>query len=141
MVFELTTAENCRLGGGGRYDELARLLGAGIDVPAVGFTYYADELLKRAIFDEQGNTQAITIVVPPGTDVAGVRWSQILRKQGYKVEVVPKHAVFAATNRRAPLPSSAPIVLSALSGGLIEWNGKTYSTTAADNLVADMEKI
>lgn len=41
IVFELR-ADDRQVGGGGRYDELVRLLGAPVDVPAVGFALYAD---------------------------------------------------------------------------------------------------
>lgn len=41
IVFELR-ADDRQVGGGGRYDELVRLLGAPVDVPAVGFALYAE---------------------------------------------------------------------------------------------------
>jgi histidyl-tRNA synthetase len=46
IVFELRSSTDVHLGGGGRYDELARLIGSNTDVPAVGFAYYADEMLS-----------------------------------------------------------------------------------------------
>lgn len=44
IVFELRGGGK-HLGGGGRYDELARLLGSPEPVAAVGFAYYVDEIL------------------------------------------------------------------------------------------------
>lgn len=44
LVFELHGGGQ-HTGGGGRYDELARLLGAAKPVPAVGFAYYVDDVL------------------------------------------------------------------------------------------------
>lgn len=48
IVFEYRTASpegDLLLGGGGRYDELVRLLGARRDIPAVGFMCYVDHIL------------------------------------------------------------------------------------------------
>ncbi len=48
IVFEYRTEspeDNLLLGGGGRYDELVRLLGAQRDIPAVGFMFYVDHIL------------------------------------------------------------------------------------------------
>ncbi|MBC8099559.1 MAG: ATP phosphoribosyltransferase regulatory subunit [Armatimonadetes bacterium] len=44
MVFELRTAEGDSLAGGGRYDDLTRLLGSQLGTPAVGFAYYVDTI-------------------------------------------------------------------------------------------------
>jgi ATP phosphoribosyltransferase regulatory subunit len=49
IVFEYRTpveAGHKLLGGGGRYDELVRLLGAARDVPAVGFMIYVDHVMQ-----------------------------------------------------------------------------------------------
>ncbi|PJF24313.1 MAG: ATP phosphoribosyltransferase regulatory subunit, partial [Phototrophicales bacterium] len=46
IVFELKAADDRHLGGGGRYDELVRLVGGSQDTPAVGFVYYADMLME-----------------------------------------------------------------------------------------------
>src|SRR5690606_7199665 len=124
-VFELATADNCRLGGGGRYDELARLLGAESDVPAVGFTYYADELLKRIPLERPGRTKAITVVVSADAEIASVRWSQTLRQQGYEVRVALDKS------------DSAGLVLTVQADGSIEWDGTIYPT--AEDLIAHME--
>lgn len=40
------------LGGGGRYDELIRLLGAARDVPAVGFVIYLDGVLRSQVTND-----------------------------------------------------------------------------------------
>ncbi len=42
LVFELRAADGRIVGGGGRYDDLTRLVGGSRAVPAVGFAYYAD---------------------------------------------------------------------------------------------------
>lgn len=50
-IFEVYSANDQHIAGGGRYDEFARLIGAPIEVPAVGFVYYIDALLT-AIRDQ-----------------------------------------------------------------------------------------
>jgi len=45
MIFELYSTDGRHLAGGGRYDDFARLLGAQVDIPAVGFVYYLDQLM------------------------------------------------------------------------------------------------
>lgn len=45
IVFELRSGDRL-LGGGGRYDELVRLLGASVDIPAVGFALYLDTIAE-----------------------------------------------------------------------------------------------
>ncbi|MDX2138410.1 MAG: ATP phosphoribosyltransferase regulatory subunit [Chloroflexota bacterium] len=45
MIFELYGTDGRHLAGGGRYDDFARLLGAPVDIPAVGFVYYLDQLM------------------------------------------------------------------------------------------------
>ena len=46
VVFSVHSAEGQKLAGGGRYDELAGLLGSSQPIPAVGFAYYAETLLN-----------------------------------------------------------------------------------------------
>jgi histidyl-tRNA synthetase len=47
LVFELRLGDNpVIVCGGGRYDELTRIIGGKRDVPAVGFAYYVDPLLQ-----------------------------------------------------------------------------------------------
>jgi ATP phosphoribosyltransferase regulatory subunit HisZ len=126
IVFELRAADQRRLGGGGRYDELARLLGAEHDVPAVGFTYYADELLALLPPAAEESARVLTLVVPPESEIDGVRWSQALRQRGYDVTV-----------SRAAEDQSAALVQS---DGRLLWAGSLYSLDAIDQFVASLER-
>ncbi len=47
MIFDIRDKQGLLLGGGGRYDELTRLVGGDQEVPAVGFAYYADTLAQH----------------------------------------------------------------------------------------------
>lgn len=49
LVFEVRAPDDTLLCGGGRYDDLARLLGSPVSVPAVGFACYAEAAAARMI--------------------------------------------------------------------------------------------
>ena len=95
IVFEIRHPNlGTALGGGGRYDGLARALGAPLGVPALGFAYSLDGLL--AALDEHGswgqerNTEPGTVLVVAPTDEAykhGLRLARELRHGGTPVEI------------------------------------------------------
>lgn len=125
IVFELR-AQNQELGGGGRYDELAHLLGAEHNIPAVGFTYYADQLF--ALLPPQPDLQprTITIVVTPDAEIEGVRWSQALRQSGYAVEITTSSNV-------------GDNLVNVTAMGTLNASGKVYTFDTLDQFIADME--
>lgn len=59
IVFELYDATGEQVGGGGRYDDLLRVLGAAQDTPAVGFAYRLDRILAEM------RRQDLISVAPP----------------------------------------------------------------------------
>jgi histidyl-tRNA synthetase len=59
IVFELYDATGEQIGGGGRYDDLLRVLGATQDTPAVGFAYRLDRILAEM------RRQDLISVAPP----------------------------------------------------------------------------
>lgn len=83
IVFELTTPEGIDLGGGGRYDELTRLLG-GKTTPAVGFAYYLDNLTP--LVEQDATQEPCTLVLNATQDtLMAVQWAQALRFNGVHV--------------------------------------------------------
>ncbi len=86
MVFEVVTRKGDLLAGGGRYDDLAQLLGAPSPVPAVGFVYEMDAV--TAALGE--NTRAFPGVSITGPDSNTINWSQALRAAGIPVSVLPE---------------------------------------------------
>ncbi len=125
IVFELHGANNSRLGGGGRYDELAHLLGAEHDIPAFGFTYYADALLSQMPPAPEPPQRALHIGVRPESESAAARWSQALRERGCAVTV------------SAASPANQGLNVEA--DGSLKWNGQTYSLDSIDQLIASLE--
>lgn len=85
LVFELHGGGQ-HLGGGGRYDELARLLGSTDPVPAVGFAYYVDEILEvlpTPVHERAPWTLSCAALTPAVTS-----WLQELRGAGLAVALV-----------------------------------------------------
>lgn len=85
IVFELHGSGR-HLGGGGRYDELARLLGSPEPVPAVGFAYYVDEIMN-VLPDGSLPRQPLTLSYDELTP-AVAEWLSELRSAGLAVAVV-----------------------------------------------------
>jgi histidyl-tRNA synthetase len=86
-VFELVSESGQDLGGGGRYDELGRLIGAAQATPAVGFAYYEAALQSGAV-----NVHVPTpwVIVDAGDNPSAIHWLQALRRQGLEVIVLPE---------------------------------------------------
>ncbi len=86
IVFELHGGGE-HLGGGGRYDELARLLGAPQPVPAVGFAYYIDNLLRALPPSPAGRPALSLTCTMPTPDIRA--WLSELRSRDIAVALVP----------------------------------------------------
>ncbi len=125
IVFEINSADGLHLGGGGRYDELTRLIGGKRDVPAVGFAYYADALAKAVPLLKSAPRQALTIAVTPETDAVAVHWAQALRGRGVPVVLMPDAA--------------ASPTLIPLTDGSARLGAQTYRLEHIDALIASLE--
>ncbi len=89
VVFELYSAEGLHLAGGGRYDELLRLVGGRSEVPAVGFVYYPQQLQAAAPPSREAEPAVVTLVARSGQEGAALRWAQALRQGGLSVALLP----------------------------------------------------
>lgn len=87
IVFELWSEDGHHIGGGGRYDELTRLIGGTHDVPAVGFAYYVDQLLASLPAVQPVARSLVTITATRDTYPVAIRWAQLLREHGYVVSL------------------------------------------------------
>ncbi len=87
IVFELW-ADNLHLGGGGRYDELTRLIGGAVDTPAVGFAYYADKLIAALNPSPNIHNEIITLIVEEKTMLAGIAWMRLLQESNIPVQLM-----------------------------------------------------
>ena len=82
LVFELHGGGH-HLGGGGRYDELARLLGSREPIPAVGFAYYMNELM--AVAPEMSHAVRLWTFHAAQLGEAEATWLMALRSGGIGV--------------------------------------------------------
>lgn len=87
IVFELTVNGDS-VGGGGRYDELVRLVGGKRDIPAVGFACNADALLDALPDFDAPPSPILTISADIGAEAVAARWAHALRARGYCVSLL-----------------------------------------------------
>lgn len=125
IVFELQTADGRQVAGGGRYDELVRLIGDSADAPAVGFAYYFDQLLDDLPPEVGDEPRHVSVIAR--SPVEGARWVHALRREGIS-------AVLAATVDEAGAEGS--IIVEA--EGSARYGGKRYALPQLRELVADL---
>ena len=92
IVFEIKGAGGAFLGGGGRYDGLARALGSPSDVPALGFAYSLEHVIQALAGKgtEQGRVAARPLIIVPRTPAAlpaALNVAEAFRKEGLVAEV------------------------------------------------------
>lgn len=124
IVFELHS-QGIHVGGGGRYDELARLIGSKQNVPAVGFAYYIDNLLMSLPAPSESKHQSVLSIVASNHEDA-IHWAKQLRHHGVAVQLASNH----------PKDNNVLIVEDTAS---LHWQSKTYQINTIDNLVADIK--
>ncbi|MFZ4814219.1 MAG: ATP phosphoribosyltransferase regulatory subunit [Phototrophicaceae bacterium] len=89
-VFNLRGLDGTVLGGGGRYDELMRLLGADDNVPAVGFAYYVGDILRQ--LPAQTNAEGISplvILTDSPFELQTIAWANALRQHQVACVILP----------------------------------------------------
>jgi histidyl-tRNA synthetase len=94
VVFEIEhprLPDGISLGGGGRYNGLVKALGGRRDVPALGFAYGLDRVLKvlpRSFATDFGDAEVETLVVPVSSaNGAAVEAAERLRADGVAAEL------------------------------------------------------
>ena len=88
IVFELHS-DGIHLGGGGRYDELARLIGSKIDTPSVGFAYYGNRLIDTLQKSPYEFDPIITITSDENNMISAMMWANTIRRRGVSVQILP----------------------------------------------------
>lgn len=125
VVFEVYSHDGLHLAGGGRYDELIRLISGAESVPAVGFVYYPDEILRAAHSSDIDENRVVTLAAAPGAEVEAMRWAQRLRSHGIPAALLPVEFVHASTG----------LVLR-VDGADVSLTGTTYQSADIDRLAA-----
>jgi ATP phosphoribosyltransferase regulatory subunit len=126
LVFELHTTGGDQIGGGGRYDELARLIGSGREIPAVGFAYYLDHLV-RTVAQTTSDRKAPVLVTGNYAGEA-MHWAHRLRTRGIA-------AAFAAA-----IPGGESPMLIVQENGSVRFGDRSYIPAQLDELVQTLEK-
>ena len=93
LCFQLS-ADQKKIGGGGRYDNLISLMGSG-DTPACGFALYLDPLMNMMSLKPQKDMEKKILVrsstTAPNVVKAGFQVAQSLREAGYIAELDFNH--------------------------------------------------
>jgi histidyl-tRNA synthetase len=87
IVFELHNRDGRSLAGGGRYDELARLMGSDRNIPAVGLAYHVDRWLDMAEL-VVADQPALRLITPDKAEEQAVLWAEHLRTAGLNVSLI-----------------------------------------------------
>jgi histidyl-tRNA synthetase len=125
MVFELRSNNDVQLGGGGRYNGLARLVGGQADIPAVGFAYYVDQVLSVLPVLAETEPLPITIVLLDDKAArAATIWATQLRQRGFKVQLLP------------PDNDLTALTFSVDSQAKLYWQNRVYTLPDIENLSA-----
>lgn len=132
VLFELKSLDGRPLGGGGRYDELIRLIGGRQTVPAVGFAYYVDNLVAELSPLLEETVSLLTIIYSDNL-VEAAPWAQKLREYDFAVQILP-------ANNQVTFPLSTP-TLFMMSDDKIAFNDTTYSVENTGALVAALRQV
>ncbi len=132
VLFELKSLDGRPLGGGGRYDELIRLIGGRQTVPAVGFAYYVDNLVAELSPLLEETVSLLTISYRDNL-VAAASLAQKLREYDFAVQVLP-------ANNQAIFPLSTP-TLFMMSDDKIAFNDTAYSVENIGALIAALRQV
>ncbi|MBZ0283280.1 MAG: ATP phosphoribosyltransferase regulatory subunit [Anaerolineae bacterium] len=126
IVFELH-ASGLHLGGGGRYDELAQLIGGKQNVPAVGFAYYIDNFLAALPYHSLLEQKTVLNLMATNQDDA-VLWAQRLRRHGLPVQIVSS----VADDKN---------VLIAQNQSTLHWQTNVYQIDQINTLVTNIKNL
>jgi histidyl-tRNA synthetase len=104
ILFEIYAegSPSLQLCGGGRYDDLAQVLGARQALPACGFSYGLERVVDAAGWTiEPEPVQVLVAAEHAGASAAAIRVSERLRAEGFSVEVDVRGRSVEANRRYA----------------------------------------
>lgn len=136
MLFEIYGAggRGPQLCGGGRYDDLAQVLGAREPVPACGFSYGLERVLAAAGKSSTSDVQPSATVLVSDDPAAALRLAAELRRAGWTATLDLRGRNPAATRRTAQRQGVA-ILVRARAEGDVE------VTTVADGRTTVMPRV
>ncbi|MDQ7024809.1 MAG: ATP phosphoribosyltransferase regulatory subunit [Anaerolineae bacterium] len=120
LVFGVEVGEDNYIVGGGRYDELTRILGSEKNIPAIGFAYYVDTMLPLLpVAAKMRNF--VVINGEDGSDV--IKWARFLRDN--QIAVV--------------ISLAKDGIMLTIENGRASLNDLSYAFTEKDNLLKDLK--
>lgn len=141
-VFELVSpgfeAAQASLGGGGRYDPLAEMIGADRPVPAVGVALGCDRIVAAMPGPGSGRLDLFVALADPEQYEEAERWVSGLRARGLRVDWSPGGSLksqFRAADR-------CGAAVAAVVGG--EWNAGEVTVkdlTTGEQSVVEIEEV
>ncbi|MCK6577985.1 MAG: ATP phosphoribosyltransferase regulatory subunit [Anaerolineae bacterium] len=84
IVFEFRGMTGGLIAGGGRYNELARLLG-GVHAPAVGIAFYMENIIRQSALADGSSTNPVTLWLDEDSAKTAVWWASEMRAAGCSV--------------------------------------------------------
>ncbi len=114
IVFQLYADGPEQLGGGGRYDDLAGVLGASEPWPAVGFSLGLEAVLARATPQPESYPPLVVVVQTSGNDLAAARLAARLRTLGWT-------ATLSLSGNH--VPTTAYAVRACVDNDAVRWIG------------------
>ncbi|MCA0453024.1 MAG: ATP phosphoribosyltransferase regulatory subunit [Chloroflexi bacterium] len=129
FVFDLYV-DNVHVGGGGRYDELGRLIGSIEDVPAVGFTYYGKRLLNTLSPSYFESHERLILRFDDNDAVSSVRWATQIRSHGQGVELLPSTQKLPANAKFATLQNDQ----------MVSYSGKTFNFDQIQQFLTEINR-
>jgi histidyl-tRNA synthetase len=130
IIFELSTPHGVHLGGGGRYDELGKLLGGKQSVSSVGFAYYVDELMKLGSFDTEIQQRSFVVIADEASQYVAVRWANLLRQSDLDIQMLLE-------NDSSPVASA---YLFAQTDGTVRFQDHIYTFDTVDMLTNELKR-
>lgn len=127
MIFELRTDSGHLLAGGGRYDDLTRLLGAETATPAVGFAYDLDNIVHALTTPRPKPPQLIYIAEDIESCIPAATWAHLLRQRGIAIALV-----------EAPPPNAAVVLTIEDDEGHARLGRRTYAFNEIELLVTTL---
>lgn len=130
MTFEMVTAADKHIGGGGRYDDLVQFIGPSANVPAVGFVYDVSAILEQQLPSQNNSSMPIVFMGENIHHSDAVRMVQMLRDASMSVSVVSAEASHTVDGQTT---------LSWVDGN-IHYNNRVYTINQADALIRDLQQ-
>ena len=127
MVFDISINDQT-VASGGRYDDLCKLLGSPVDIPAVGFAFFIDSLTRVIEREQYAPSTQIALLVDTNSLLD---WVKILRDMGWTVCIYPKSIDLSSI--------SSALVLELSEDGSIHYDNQSYSLNTASELVTAIE--